>query len=252
MPELPEVENVARALRLNLLGRRLTGLRVRFAGIFSDPTRRVRREIVGKQLLDVHRHGKYLILNFGREEPAEMAAPALAAADGGVPGYADGDRAVPPGGASIAGKRAAVPPGGASARASVGATSAGAALARDGAPGYAAADTHLMLHLRMTGQLLCLPDYRPDKHVHATFDFDGRPVHYRDMRKFGRFQLVDDAQRPGAIDHVGPDVLEVRFAVWYERIAERRAPIKALLLDQGIAALRAQTFPLPRLYVPTG
>jgi formamidopyrimidine-DNA glycosylase len=61
-------------------------------------------------------------------------------------------------------------------------------------------------------------------------------VHYRDIRKFGRFTLVEDGRYPAAIHHVGPDMLAVRFATWYPRIAGRRAPIKALLLDQGIAA----------------
>ncbi|MFO7655234.1 MAG: bifunctional DNA-formamidopyrimidine glycosylase/DNA-(apurinic or apyrimidinic site) lyase [Candidatus Krumholzibacteriia bacterium] len=163
MPELPEVESVAAALRLNLQGRRVTGLNIRFPGVFRDPPGRVSRAVVGKQLEGVHRHGKYLILNF-------------------------------------------------------------------------AADTHLMLHLRMTGQIFVRDDYLPDQHVHAVFDFEGVTVHYRDIRKFGRFVLVDDARRPSAIEHVGPDVLRVRFPDWQRRIAGRRAPIKALLLDQGIAA----------------
>ena len=162
MPELPEVESVAAALRLNLQGRRISGLRVRFGGVFSDGPRAVRAAIQGRSLRDVHRHGKYLILNF--------------------------------------------------------------------APAY------LMLHLRMTGQIFLRDDYQPDKHVHAVFDFEGLSVHYRDVRKFGRFTLVDDPRRPTAIAHVGPDMLTVRFAEWHERIAGRRAPIKALLLDQGIAA----------------
>ena len=183
MPELPEVESVAAALRLNLSGRRLTGLRVRFAGVFDDPPRRVRQAVVGKVLAGVHRHGKYLILTF---------APDSGRAGNGGSGGDTG--------------------------------SAAGAIA------------HLMLHLRMTGQIFLLDGYRPDHHVHATFDFDGLPVHYRDIRKFGRFTLVEDPRSPAAIRHVGPDMLEVRFAVWRRRVAGRRAPIKALLLDQGIAA----------------
>jgi formamidopyrimidine-DNA glycosylase len=167
MPELPEVESVAAALRLNLQGRRLTGLRVRFGGVLAQPSRRFRRELLGRRLTHVHRHGKYLLLDFD---------------------------------------------------------------------GQSAAPAHLMLHLRMTGQLFVRPDYRPDKHVHLVWDFDGLPVHYRDVRKFGRWQLVDDGRRPAAIAHVGPDMLAVTFAAWHDRIAGRRAPVKALLLDQGIAA----------------
>ena len=95
---------------------------------------------------------------------------------------------------------------------------------------------HAMLHLRMTGQLLFAPDHDADQHVHAHFDFDGATVRFRDVRKFGRWTLVDDGLRPGAIDHVGPDMLLVRYAEWSARVARRRAPWKAVLLDQGVAA----------------
>lgn len=166
MPELPEVENVGRALRDNLQGRRLDRLQVAFGGVLRPSPEAVRDAIVGKRLQGVHRHGKYLILDF-----------------------AEGPR-----------------------------------------------HAYLMLHLRMTGQIFVLDGYVPDHHVHLSFDFEGRTVHYRDVRKFGRFELVDDPVRPSALAHVGPDMLSVRLPEWRARIAHRTAPIKALLLDQGIAA----------------
>lgn len=95
---------------------------------------------------------------------------------------------------------------------------------------------HLMIHLRMTGQIFILDGYLPDKHVHLSFDFEGLPVHYRDIRKFGRLTLVEDGRAPAALAHIGPDMLQVRFKEWHGRMAGRTAPIKALLLDQGIAA----------------
>jgi formamidopyrimidine-DNA glycosylase len=167
MPELPEVESVARALRLSLLDRQLTGLRVRFPGVLSQPVARTRRALLGRRLADVHRHGKYLLLTF-----------------------VDGER----------------PP------------------------------SHLMIHLRMTGQIFVLPSYHPDRHVHLVLDFSGLKVFYRDIRKFGRFTLVESALRPAALAHVGPDMLAVRFRSWQSRVAGRRAPIKAVLLNQGVAA----------------
>jgi len=146
--------------------------------------------MVGRHLVQVHRHGKYLILGFGE---------------------ADAPDAVPAG--------------------------------------------CVMLHLRMTGQVFVLPDYVPDAHVHLSLDFDGLPVHYRDIRKFGRWTVVENAERPGAIAHIGPDMLAVRFPDWFDRVARRRAPIKSVLLDQGVAAgmgniyadealFRAQVHPL--------
>jgi formamidopyrimidine-DNA glycosylase len=167
MPELPEVENVGRALAANLTGRRLTGLKVDFAGVLGQSVRKTRTDLLGKVLSDVHRHGKYLILHF------------------------TGD---------------------------------------DGSAAY------LMIHLRMTGQFFILDDFVPDKHVHVTFDFGGLPVHYRDIRKFGRLVLVEDGVAPAALSHIGPDMMKVRFNEWHRRIGRRKAPIKALLLNQGIAA----------------
>ena len=166
MPELPEVESVGRALRENLQGRRLTGLQAPFPGVLGQSLAATRRALLGKPLGPVHRHGKYLILTFGRGAQA----------------------------------------------------------------------AHLMIHLRMTGQIFILDGYLPDKHVHVTMDFEGLPVHYRDIRKFGRLTLVEDGAAPAAMAHIGPDMLKVRFAQWHARMAGRSAPIKALLLDQGIAA----------------
>lgn len=167
MPELPEVENVGRALAATLTGREVTSFEAPFAGVLGQSLRVTRRALVGKRLEDVHRHGKYLILNF------------------------------------------------------------------TGSGGEAA---HLMIHLRMTGQIFARSDYVPDKHVHVSFDFEGLPVHYRDIRKFGRLTLVDDGRKPSALDHVGPDMLAVHWPRWRERAAHRGAPIKAVLLDQGVAA----------------
>ena len=109
-------------------------------------------------------------------------------------------------------------------------------IARFRADSGSADDTFLMIHLRMTGQFLALDDYVPDGHVHVTFDFDGRVVHFRDMRKFGRLTLVEDGRRPAALAHVGPDMLTVRADDWLSRVRRRAAPFKSVLLDQGVAA----------------
>lgn len=167
MPELPEVESVGRALAAGLTGRRLTGLRVRWGGVFEPSPAAARAALVGRTLTGLHRHGKYLIARF-----------------------------------------------------------------EDGAGGA----TFLMIHLRMTGQFLAQPGYAPDRHVHVTFDFDGEPVHFRDVRKFGRLTLVEHGTSPGALAHVGPDMLTVRTADWLGRVRRRGAPFKSVLLDQGVAA----------------
>jgi formamidopyrimidine-DNA glycosylase len=189
VPELPEVESVARALRRSLLGRTCTGLRVRFPGVVDPSAAALRRAMVGRTLLGVHRHGKYLILTF--VGPEERDCP-----------------------------------------------------------------THVMVHLRMTGQLV-LESRSRDPHVHLELDFAGLSVCYRDIRKFGRWTVVDDPRHPACLAHVGPDMLDVRFRAWHDTVASRRAPFKSVLLDQGVAAglgniyadealFRARVHPLAR------
>lgn len=169
MPELPEVEAVARALRATLVDQRLEAIQVRFAAALAPSPRAVRQAVVGKRLRAVYRHGKYLFLSFGPD-------------------------------------------------------------------GADSTDAQLLLHLRMTGQIFADPGYRPDKQLRLRFDFERGPVFYRDQRKFGGFRLLDGVPGREAIGHVGPDWLALRFAQWAPRLNGRRAPIKALLLDQGLAA----------------
>lgn len=95
---------------------------------------------------------------------------------------------------------------------------------------------HVMVHLRMTGQILALDGYVPDRHVHLELDFEGRPVHYRDIRKFGRWSVVGPDWREHELAHIGPDMLQVRFKDWLARVQRRRAPLKSVLLDQRVAA----------------
>lgn len=180
MPELPEVESIAKALRRNLLHRRCTDLRVRFGGVLAPTPAAVRQAMVGRVLCAVARHGKYLILTFAAPAPADPPAAAVAAGSVDL--------------------------------------------------------SHVMLHLRMTGQIFLVDGYVPDRHVHLSLRFEEQTVHYRDIRKFGRWTVVGPDWRRRELAHVGPDVLTVKTADWLARIARRRAPVKTVLLDQGVAA----------------
>lgn len=218
MPELPEVENVAAALREALAGRRLTGLEVRFAGVLRPSAAAVRRALLGKRLAAVRRQGKYILLEFaGGAGDTGSAGSARSTGNAGSTGSAGSAES-----AGSAGGTGSTPDAGAARGEDAGATSA--------SPAY------LMIHLRMTGQFFLDPAFAPDKHTHLALDFESARVWYRDIRKFGRLQLVEDGRRPRALAHVGPDMLEIPFAAWRARVAGRRAPIKAVLLDQGVAA----------------
>ena len=96
----------------------------------------------------------------------------------------------------------------------------------------------LVVHLRMTGSLLHFPagDLPADAHRRATLALDtGAAVGYRDVRRFGTWELLDDGHlRPYLASRLGPEPLAPSFtsARLARIVAGRRAPIKAVLLDQ--------------------
>ena len=98
--------------------------------------------------------------------------------------------------------------------------------------------TTLVVHLRMTGSLLHFPagDLPADAHRRATLALDtGAAVGYRDVRRFGTWELLDDGHlRPYLASRLGPEPLGPSFtsARLARIVAGRRAPIKAALLDQ--------------------
>jgi formamidopyrimidine-DNA glycosylase len=100
----------------------------------------------------------------------------------------------------------------------------------------------LLVHLRMTGSLRhaskgMLPD---DPHRRAVVNLDdGSDVAYRDVRRFGTWLLLEPPDVDGYLAaRVGPEPLAstYRAAHLAERLAGRRAPIKAALLDQRTMA----------------
>ncbi len=96
----------------------------------------------------------------------------------------------------------------------------------------------LIVHLRMTGKFQVKPAAAvPDKHTHVLLGLDdGRTVHFHDTRKFGRIWLVGDPAP--VLARLGPEPLGDAFSAQglAEKLAGRKAAIKALLLDQRIVA----------------
>jgi formamidopyrimidine-DNA glycosylase len=97
----------------------------------------------------------------------------------------------------------------------------------------------LLVHLRMTGQLLHGNGGQPsaeDVHRRAVVRLDdGSDVIYRDVRRFGTWLLIDEEDlRPYLAQRVGSEPLLRSFTS--RRLAEalegRRAPLKSALLDQ--------------------
>ena len=98
-----------------------------------------------------------------------------------------------------------------------------------------------IVHLRMTGGLIhsrggCegLPDGR---FLRARFGLDdGAALCYVDLRKLGTMWLTDDES--AVVGKLGPEPLGEAFGPreLHRLLAKRRAPVKAVLLDQGAIA----------------
>jgi formamidopyrimidine-DNA glycosylase len=80
--------------------------------------------------------------------------------------------------------------------------------------------------------------FEPDRHTHLRFEFaDGGPgVLFRDVRKFGKVQLLVPGERSERIDRLGTDALAITGAALFAATRGRKAAIKTLLLDQALVA----------------
>jgi formamidopyrimidine-DNA glycosylase len=214
MPELPEVETVARDLRGLVVGARITAVACNWPKtIRSGPVESFEAGIVGRRIEGVGRRGKQLLVWLGTRAGAEMAGEAAATAAPAAPTAAP----------------AAMP------------------AASDGfvAPNVPAVMT---VHLKMTGQLFVVEPSRPrDAHVHLVLSLDdGRELRFRDIRKFGRVGLypLDAATGEpveGTADGIlarGPEPLADAFTArrFAELLAKRRGRLKSLLLNQDFVA----------------
>ncbi len=96
----------------------------------------------------------------------------------------------------------------------------------------------LIIHLKMTGSLLLKPaSAEADKFVRAILHLDKETeLHFRDPRKLGVMWLVKDIN--SIVGKLGPEPLEAGFTpqLLAQRLANRTAPIKALLSDQTFIA----------------
>lgn len=118
-------------------------------------------------------------------------------------------------------------------------------------------DYTLVIHLKMTGQLVfraadvafgaghpndSLIGELPDRSTRVTFTFaDGSSLYFNDQRKFGWVKLLPTVEVPNIdfMKKVGPEPLEHDFTP--EQFRERfkrkaKSPIKAALLDQTVIA----------------
>lgn len=166
MPELPEVETVARRMAPLLVGQTITAVEVSWKRSVDRP---VLKEFInglcGKSFISSGRRGKYLV--FG--------------------------------------------------------------LAPIG---------HLLVHLRMSGDLLVVPvGAERAKHEHVILTLsNGTELRFEDPRKFGRMYFVEHPDE--VVGTLGPEPLDgsFGFARFFEGLQQKRGLIKPLLLDQRFIA----------------
>jgi len=165
MPELPEVETIARKLRPDLVGRKIISADLRWNRTLALPSPgRFKQQIQGQEILDVTRRAKYFI--------AQLS------------------------------------------------------------------DFHLLVHLRMSGDLLIKDStIRAEPHDRLLLKLsDGRSLVFNDTRKFGRVWLT--SQPANILGKLGPEPLGEDFtATWlHNALHKKRRQLKPLLLDQSFIA----------------
>lgn len=199
MPELPEVETIARELCAGLCGRRITACTVARAasvetGAPALSRAAFKREIPGLVVAKVWRRAKILLMDLVEVGDASPTSTAAAKAS------------------SAAGKTSAAE-----------------------APSNAV--LHLAVRLGMSGRLwLTAPGAAPEKHTHLTFDLDdGRCLLFIDPRTFGNVRAVPGGRLDAwpAFAALGPEPLEIGPEEFAARFAGRSGKMKALLLDQN-------------------
>lgn len=115
-------------------------------------------------------------------------------------------------------------------------------------------DFSLILHLKMTGQLIYptpleivagghpFPEFNahlPNQFTHVTFEFaDGTKLYFNDLRQFGYLQLVTKNELAKIKQSFGlePNMADFTWEHFSQLLGQRKTILKALLLNQKLIA----------------
>ena len=109
----------------------------------------------------------------------------------------------------------------------------------------------LMIHLRMTGQLIYdgkerfaaghpsdnFIDELPNKQTRVVLEFDYEPLFFNDQRKFGFIKVIDTnkVEQDTFIKKLAKEPWQMSSDEFYEKLQKHKnSPIKAVILDQTI------------------
>jgi formamidopyrimidine-DNA glycosylase len=198
MPELPEVETIARGLNTRTAGDSIESV---WIGSRQQPLKSpaavIAATLEGKRIVRVHRAGKHIIFDLEGESRTSQALP-LRRKKGNRKTRVRGQMRQ---GASL--------------------------------PTSDVQTAQWIVHLGMTGRLVvCEPEAEIAKHTHLIAKLaSGRELRFIDPRMFGKLSVH---LHPGGFDPGGVEPLEVtqeRFIALFRR---RKTPIKSALLNQKL------------------
>jgi formamidopyrimidine-DNA glycosylase len=206
MPELPEVETIARGLAKRVTGDVVESV---WLGQKKEPLKSSASEIAAalehSRIATVHRMGKHIV--FDLERDGDVARALLPAKGRRNNNQRNNKR-------TKASKASIVP---------------GAAGERDCATQTKA---QWIVHLGMTGRLqVCDPQDEVLKHTHAILTLSsGRELRFVDPRRFGRLSVASAA----GFDATGIEPMEVDLDRFLRLFHGRKTPIKSALLNQKL------------------
>lgn len=208
MPELPEVETIARGANERVRGDRI--VETWFSGRrepFKTPPSRQASGLEGRTILAIHRTGKHIVCELGAAEASlasEKLRPVKGAGSSASANPAKSSRASSP--------ERSLPP-----------------------DSPVAPSAQWIVHLGMTGRLLVTGGDAPvAPHTHARLSLmSGRELRFVDPRRFGRLEFRDLARSPGFCAS-GADPLTVTAAEFLQLFHPRRMAVKAALLNQKL------------------
>lgn len=211
MPELPEVETIARGLATRVSGDIIDSI---WLGQKPEPLKSPARDIAATlentRIAAVRRVGKHIVFDLEPNVVAPVERTLLSA---------KGRGSKPPrSGATVNQRQSLSEPLAADKR--VRPTQA------------AAPQSQWIVHLGMTGRLqVCEPHSEILKHTHAIAKLkSGRELRFVDPRRFGRLSVV----RSGGFDAGGIEPLEADIDRFLALFRGRKTPIKSALLNQNL------------------
>jgi len=206
MPELPEVETIARGLAKRVTGDVIESV---WLGQKKEPLKSPAADIAStleqSRIAEVRRMGKHIVFDLDRVGQAGRAWLALPANGGGRKRTLKKSKTKL---SSLRGKA-------------------------DGSPRpIQTSNAQWIVHLGMTGRLqICDPQTEIAKHTHAILKLSsGRELRFVDPRRFGRLSVASSA----GFDASGLEPLEVDLDRFVGLFRGRKTPIKSALLNQKL------------------